>query len=90
MAHVPQALANAMQDRYRLERELGPGEWPRSIWLRTSGMAARWRSRCCIPSSLLSSGADRFLSEIKTTAALQHPHILPLFDWVTQTGICSM
>jgi hypothetical protein len=25
-------------------------------------------------------GADRFLVEIKTTAQLQHPHILPLFD----------
>lgn len=25
-------------------------------------------------------GADRFLSEIKTTAKLQHPHILPLLD----------
>jgi len=25
-------------------------------------------------------GADRFLAEIKTTANLQHPHILPLFD----------
>ncbi len=25
-------------------------------------------------------GADRFLSEIKTTANLQHPHILPLHD----------
>ena len=25
-------------------------------------------------------GADRFLSEIKTTAQLKHPHILPLFD----------
>src|SRR5213075_569166 len=25
-------------------------------------------------------GADRFVVEIKTTAALQHPHILPLFD----------
>jgi serine/threonine-protein kinase len=25
-------------------------------------------------------GADRFLAEIKTTASLQHPHILPLFD----------
>jgi serine/threonine-protein kinase len=25
-------------------------------------------------------GADRFLQEIKTTANLQHPHILPLFD----------
>ena len=25
-------------------------------------------------------GADRFLQEITTTANLQHPHILPLFD----------
>ncbi len=27
-----------------------------------------------------SLGAERFLSEIRTTAKLQHPHILPLFD----------
>ncbi len=25
-------------------------------------------------------GADRFVQEITTTASLQHPHILPLFD----------
>ena len=25
-------------------------------------------------------GGERFLAEIRTTAALQHPHILPLFD----------
>jgi eukaryotic-like serine/threonine-protein kinase len=25
-------------------------------------------------------GAERFLAEIRTTASLQHPHILPLFD----------
>ncbi|NIV49589.1 MAG: protein kinase, partial [Gammaproteobacteria bacterium] len=25
-------------------------------------------------------GAERFVQEIKTTASLQHPHILPLFD----------
>ncbi|TFH55417.1 MAG: serine/threonine protein kinase, partial [Gemmatimonadales bacterium] len=25
-------------------------------------------------------GAERFVVEIKTTASLQHPHILPLFD----------
>ena len=31
-------------------------------------------------------GADRFIVEIKTTAALQHPHILPLFDSGTADG----
>jgi hypothetical protein len=25
-------------------------------------------------------GAERFVQEIKTTASVQHPHILPLFD----------
>lgn len=31
-------------------------------------------------------GADRFVQEIKTTANLQHPHILPLFDSGTAGG----
>ena len=31
-------------------------------------------------------GAERFVVEIKTTAALQHPHILPLFDSGTAEG----
>src|SRR5215207_4666666 len=31
-------------------------------------------------------GADRFVVEIRTTAALQHPHILPLFDSGTAGG----
>ncbi len=31
-------------------------------------------------------GAERFVSEIKTTAALSHPHILPLFDSGTADG----
>ncbi len=38
-------------------------------------------------------GANRFLSEIKTTANLQHPHILPLFDsgtGLTYTHITCM
>ena len=32
------------------------------------------------PDLAASSGAERFLKEIETTANLQHPHILPLFD----------
>ena len=32
------------------------------------------------PEVAASLGSDRFLREIQTTAALQHPHILPLFD----------
>ncbi len=32
------------------------------------------------PESAAVIGAERFLNEIKVTANLQHPHILPLFD----------
>src|SRR5689334_25142889 len=32
-------------------------------------------------------GAERFVVEIKTTAALSHPHILPLFDSGTVDGL---
>jgi serine/threonine-protein kinase len=32
-------------------------------------------------------GAERFIVEIKTTASLQHPHILPLFDSGSANGI---
>ncbi len=35
-------------------------------------------------------GAERFLAEIKTTANLQHPHILPLFDSGEADGFLSM
>ncbi len=32
-------------------------------------------------------GAERFVQEIKTTAALQHPHMLPLFDSGAADGV---
>ena len=32
------------------------------------------------PDLAASLGADRFLAEIRTTAGLSHPHILPLYD----------
>jgi serine/threonine-protein kinase len=32
---------------------------------------------------------ERFLSEIKTTARLSHPHILPLLDSGAADGFCS-
>jgi hypothetical protein len=33
-------------------------------------------------------GPDRFLAEIKTTARLQHLHILPLLDSEKRTACC--
>src|SRR6266516_532456 len=48
-----------------------------------SALAGRYRIERELAAVL---GADRFVVEIKTTASLQHPHILPLFDSGTADG----
>ena len=80
MAHVPEALANAMQDRYRLERELGSGGMATVYLAQDLRHGRQVAVKVLHPELSAVLGGERFLSEIKTTAALQHPHILPLFD----------
>ena len=73
-------LAAALADRYRIERELGSGG------MATVYLANDLRHDREVAIKLLHSdlgallGSERFLTEIKTTARLQHPHILPLLD----------
>ena len=81
MNGVNSPLAAALADRYRIERELGAGGMA-TVYL-AAGPQARPQgraSRSCKPELAAVLGAERFVLEIKTTAALQHPHILPLFD----------
>ena len=73
-------LAAALVDRYRLERELGAGGMA-TVYLAQDLRHDRMVAvKVLRPELAAVIGADRFLSEIKTTANLQHPHILPLFD----------
>jgi eukaryotic-like serine/threonine-protein kinase len=73
-------LAAALADRYRIERELGQGGMA-TVYLAED---LRHRRRVALkvlrPELAAVIGAERFLKEIETTANLQHPHILPLFD----------
>ena len=55
-------------------------EWPPSTWPTISSTTARSPSKSSSPDLAAVVGAERFLAEIKTTASLQHPHILPLHD----------
>jgi len=80
MTHVPAALATAMQDRYRLERELGAGGMATVYLAHDLRHGRQVAVKVLHPELSAVLGGERFLSEIKTTAALQHPHILPLFD----------
>ena len=43
-------------------------------------MAARSRSESSTPAIAAAIGAQRFVREIRTSAGLQHPHILGLID----------
>jgi serine/threonine-protein kinase len=73
-------LAAALADRYRLERELGAGGMA-TVYLAEDLKHHRKVAVKVMRDDLARAvGAERFLSEIRTTATLQHPHILPLFD----------
>ena len=80
MTDASARLSAALADRYRLERELGAGGMA-TVWL---AQDLRHDRRVAVkvlrPELAAVIGAERFLAEIRTTANLQHPHILPLFD----------
>ena len=76
IAHLSAALA----DRYRIERELGQGGMATVYLAEDLKHDRKVALKVLRPELAAVIGAERFLSEIKTTANLQHPHILPLFD----------
>jgi serine/threonine-protein kinase len=73
-------LVAALADRYRLERELGAGGMATVYLAKDLRHDRNVALKVLRPELAAVIGAERFLAEIKTTAALQHPHILPLFD----------
>ncbi|MFN2316705.1 MAG: serine/threonine-protein kinase, partial [Gemmatimonadales bacterium] len=73
-------LATALSDRYRLERELGQGGMATVYLAEDLKHKRRVAVKVLKPELAAVLGAERFVQEITTTAALQHPHILPLFD----------
>ncbi|HEX3233885.1 MAG TPA: protein kinase [Gemmatimonadales bacterium] len=73
-------LQSALADRYRLERELGAGGMATVYLAHDLRHERRVALKLLRPELAAVIGAERFLGEIRTTANLQHPHILPLFD----------
>ncbi len=73
-------LTEALAERYRLEQELGQGGMATVYLAQDLRHDRQVAVKVLRPELAAVIGADRFLSEIKTTANLQHPHILPLFD----------
>jgi serine/threonine-protein kinase len=77
---VPDRLSTALAGRYRVERELGAGGMATVYLAEDVKHSRKVAIKVLKPELAAVIGADRFLTEIKTTANLQHPHILPLFD----------
>ena len=73
-------LAQALIGRYVIGREIGAGGMA-TVWLAHDVKHDRSVAvKVLHPQLAAHVGAERFLKEIRTTAQLQHPHILPLFD----------
>jgi hypothetical protein len=74
------SLAEALADRYRLERELGQGGMA-TVWLAHDLRHGRDVAlKVLRPDLAAILGAQRFLNEVRITARLDHPHILTLID----------
>ncbi|HUQ19606.1 MAG TPA: protein kinase [Gemmatimonadaceae bacterium] len=73
-------IKTALESRYTIERELGRGGMA-TVYLAHDVRHGREVAVKVLHPELASAvGADRFLREIKLSARLNHPHILPLFD----------
>jgi serine/threonine-protein kinase len=73
-------LQSALADRYRVERELGAGGMATVYLAHDLRHERDVAIKVLHPDLGAALGAERFVAEIRTTAALQHPHILPLLD----------
>jgi len=80
MAEPPDMLRRSLADRYDLERELGEGGMATVYLAHDVRHARKVAIKVIRPEVAETLGTDRFLSEIKLTASLQHPHILALLD----------
>ncbi len=70
----------SLADRYRIERELGAGGMATVYLAEDLKHDRKVAIKLLRPELGAVIGAERFLKEIKTTANLQHPHILGLID----------
>jgi serine/threonine-protein kinase len=84
---LPDRLAEALKDRYTLQRELGRGGMA-TVYLAEDLKHHRPVALKVLKPELAAAiGSDRFLREIEISARLTHPHILPLHDSGSAAGL---
>jgi eukaryotic-like serine/threonine-protein kinase len=80
VSETPDRLTDLLSGRYHIERELGAGGMATVYLAHDVRHDRRVAVKVLRPELAAIIGAERFLAEIRTTAKLQHPHILPLLD----------
>src|SRR5512141_2163135 len=80
MSSPSSRISGALSGHYRLEDEIGAGGMATVYLAQDLRHDRRVAVKVLRPELAAVIGAERFLAEIKLTANLQHPHILPLFD----------
>src|SRR5262245_51414055 len=84
---IAEQLSNALRDRYRIEREIGSGGMA-TVYLAHDVRHERFVAlKVLNPELGAVLGVERFLAEIRVTAHLQHPNLLPLFDSGEANGL---
>src|ERR1043165_526947 len=73
-------LNSSLTGRYTIDREIGAGGMATVYLARDVRHERRVALKVLNPELGAVLGVERFLSEIKVTANLQHPNLLPLFD----------
>jgi serine/threonine-protein kinase len=87
VAGTPPAFSAALSSQYRVERELGRGGMATVYLAEDLRHQRRVAIKVVHPDLAAAIGGDRFLTEIRTTATLQHPHILGLIDSGNADGV---
>ncbi len=80
MSEITARLTTALANRYQIEHHLGEGGMANVYLAHDLKHDRKVALKVLKPELAAVIGAERFVQEIKTTANLQHPHILPLFD----------
>src|SRR3954453_12501149 len=80
-------LTNSLAGRYAIDREVGRGGMATVYLARDLRHDRRVALKVLDPELGAVLGAERFLSEIRVTANLQHPNLLPLFDSGAADGL---
>ncbi|MDB4882762.1 MAG: protein kinase, partial [Gemmatimonadetes bacterium] len=80
-------LAIALAGRYAIDREIARGGMATVHLARDLRHGRRVAIKVLREELAAAVGAERFLAEIRVTASLQHPHILPLFDSGSSDGL---